>query len=177
MGSIRNIWLFLVFTRFGFDQRRSHNQSDGHFQSCCRGRYCSRCFDRRTVQTSGRADDTVFFDKSTDVGRCFGQPPVISNVSAKFAGVSCSTVQVQSAITDESSLSSVSAKITYTAPNSLQKPAPVTIALTDSGKGIWVGEASATPSAAIAATVVITATDKYGFTETADTKISRTNSC
>ena len=107
----------------------------------------------------------------------FGQPPVISNVSAKFAGVSCSTVQVQSAITDESSLLSVSAKITYTAPNSLQKPAPVTIALTDSGKGIWVGEASATPSAAIAATVVITATDKYGFTETADTKISRTNSC
>ena len=107
----------------------------------------------------------------------FGQPPVISNVSAKFAGLSCSTVQVQSAITDESSLSSVSAKITYTAPNSLQKPAPVTIALTDSGKGIWVGEASATPSAAIAATVVITATDKYGFTETADTKISRTNSC
>ena len=107
----------------------------------------------------------------------FGQPPVISNVSAKFAGVSCSTVQVQSAITDESSLSSVSAKITYTAPNSLQKPAPVTIALTDSGKGIWVGEASATPTAAIAATVVITATDKYGFTETADTKISRTNSC
>ena len=107
----------------------------------------------------------------------FGQPPVISNVSAKFAGLSCSTVQVQSAITDESSLSSVSAKITYTAPNSLQKPAPVTIALTDSGKGIWVGEASATPTAAIAATVVITATDKYGFTETANTKISRTNSC
>ena len=107
----------------------------------------------------------------------FGQPPVISNVSAKFAGVSCSTVQVQSAITDESSLSSVSAKITYTAPNSLQKPAPVTVALTDSGKGIWVGDASATPSAAIAASIVITATDKYGFTETANTKISRTNSC
>ena len=107
----------------------------------------------------------------------FGQPPVISNVSAKFAGMSCSTVQVQSAITDESSLSSVSAKITYTAPNSLQKPAPVTIALTDSGKGIWVGDASATPSAAIAASIVITATDKYGFTETADTKISRMNSC
>ena len=107
----------------------------------------------------------------------FGQPPVISKVSAKFAGVSCSTVQVQSAITDESSLSSVSAKITYTAPNSLQMPAPVTIALTDSGKGIWVGVASATPSAATAATVVITATDKYGFTATAGTKISRTNSC
>lgn len=107
----------------------------------------------------------------------FGQPPVISNVSAKFAGVSCSTVQVQSAITDESSLSSVSAKITYTAPNSLQMPAPVTIALTDSGKGIWVGVASATPSAATAATVVITATDKYGFTVTTGTKISRANSC
>lgn len=107
----------------------------------------------------------------------FGQPPIISNVSAKFAGLSCSTVQVQSAITDESSLSSVSAKITYTAPNSLQKPAPVTVALTDSGKGIWVGDASATPSAAIAASIVITATDKYGFTETANTKISRTNSC
>jgi RNA polymerase sigma factor (sigma-70 family) len=107
----------------------------------------------------------------------FGQPPVISNVSAKFAGVSCSTVQVQSAITDESSLSSVSAKITYTAPNSLQMPAPVTSALTDSGKGIWVGVASATPSAATAATVVITATDKYGLTATAGTKISRANSC
>lgn len=105
------------------------------------------------------------------------RPPEIADFTPTFSGVTCSLLNIQVPITDESPLTSVLAKITYTAPNSLQKPAPVTIALTDSGKGIWVGETSATPSAAIAATVVITATDKYGFTETADTKISRTNSC
>ena len=107
----------------------------------------------------------------------FGRSPVITNVAAAFSGVSCSNLRVQSSITDESALSSVSAKITFTALSSLQMPAPVTIALADSGKGIWKGLASGIPTAVIASTIVVTATDKFGFTATAGTKISRTNTC
>lgn len=107
----------------------------------------------------------------------FGRAPAISNVAATFSGIGCSNLRVQASITDESTLSSVSAKITFTAPNSLQTPAPLTIYLADSGKGIWIGMASAIPAATISASIVVTATDKYGYTATGGTKISRTNSC
>ena len=107
----------------------------------------------------------------------FGRPPVIGNIAATFIGVSCSSLRVQSSITDESALTSVSAKITYTTANNAQVPNPVTISLADLGKGIWQGSTSGVPTAAIGASVVITATDKYGFAATSGLKISRTNSC
>jgi ABC-type Fe3+ transport system substrate-binding protein len=102
---------------------------------------------------------------------------VIGNIAATFIGVSCSSLRVQSSITDESALTSVSAKITYTTANNAQVPNPVTISLADLGKGIWQGSTSGVPTAAIGASVVITATDKYGFAATSGLKISRTNSC
>ena len=107
----------------------------------------------------------------------FGRPPVIGNIAATFIGVSCSSLRVQSSITDESALTSVSAKITYTTANNAQVPNPVTISLADLGKGIWQGSTSGVPTAAIGASVVITATDKYGFAATSGLKISRTYSC
>ena len=107
----------------------------------------------------------------------FGRPPVIGNIAATFIGVSCSSLRVQSSITDESALTSVTAKITYTTANNAQIPNPVTISLADLGKGIWQGSTSGVPTAAIGASVVITATDKYGFAATSGLKISRTNSC
>jgi RNA polymerase sigma factor (sigma-70 family) len=107
----------------------------------------------------------------------FGRPPVIGNIAATFISVSCSSLRVQSSITDESALTSVSAKITYTTANNVQIPNPVTISLADLGKGIWQGSTSGVPTAAIGASVVITATDKYGFAATSGLKISRTNSC
>ena len=107
----------------------------------------------------------------------FGRPPVIGNIAATFIGVSCSSLRVQSSITDESALTSVTAKITYTTANNAQTPNPVTISLADLGKGIWQGSTSGVPTAAIGASVVITATDKYGFAATSGLKISRTNSC
>ena len=107
----------------------------------------------------------------------FGRPPVIGNIAATFIGVSCSSLRVQSSITDESALTSVTAKITYTTANNAQIPNPVTISLADQGKGIWQGSTSGVPTAAIGASVVITATDKYGFAATSGLKISRTNSC
>lgn len=107
----------------------------------------------------------------------FGRAPVIGNIAATFIGVSCSSLRVQSSITDESALTSVTAKITYTTANTAQIPNPVTISLADLGKGIWQGSTSGVPTAAIGASVVITATDKYGFAATSGLKISRTNSC
>ncbi|KGA12804.1 MAG: hypothetical protein GM46_0410 [actinobacterium acAcidi] len=107
----------------------------------------------------------------------FGRAPVIGNIAATFIGVSCSSLRVQSSITDESALTSVSAKITYTTASNAQIPSPVTISLADLGKGIWQGSTSGVPTAAIGASVVITATDKYGFAATSGLKISRTNSC
>ena len=107
----------------------------------------------------------------------FGRAPVIGKIAATFIGAKCSSLRVQSSITDESALSSVSATITYTTANSVQIPNPVTISLADSGKGIWQGSTSGAPTAAIGVTVVITATDKYGLTATTGVKIARTNSC
>jgi RNA polymerase sigma factor (sigma-70 family) len=107
----------------------------------------------------------------------FGRAPVIGKIAATFIGAKCSSLRVQSSITDESALSSVSAAITYTTANSVQIPNPVTISLADSGKGIWQGSTSGAPTAAIGVTVVITATDKYGLTATTSVKIARTNSC
>ena len=107
----------------------------------------------------------------------FGRAPVIGKIAATFIGAKCSSLRVQSSITDESALSSVSATITYTTANSVQIPNPVTISLADSGKGIWQGSTSGAPTAAIGVTVVITATDKYGLTATTSVKIARTNSC
>ena len=122
-----------------------------------------------TTQTSLRSALTV--------AGTFGRAPVIGNIAATFIGAKCSSLRVQSSITDESALSSVSATITYTTANSVQIPNPVTISLADSGKGIWQGSTSGAPTAAIGVTVVITATDKYGLTATTGVKIARTNSC
>lgn len=104
----------------------------------------------------------------------FGRPPVIADFTPTFA---CSPLNIKVLITDESALSSVSAKITYTTANNVQIPNPVTIPLAASGKGIWQGSANGTPFAANGASVVITATDKYGLTASRDVTISRTYSC
>jgi RNA polymerase sigma factor (sigma-70 family) len=104
----------------------------------------------------------------------FGRPPVIADFTPTLA---CSTLNIKVLITDESALSSVSAKITYTTANNVQIPNPVTIPLAASGKGIWQGLANGTPITANRASVVINATDKYGLTASRDVTISRTYSC
>lgn len=104
----------------------------------------------------------------------FGRPPVIADFTPTLA---CSTLNIKVLITDESALSPVSAKITYTTANNVQIPNPVTIPLAASGKGIWQGSANGTPITANRASVVINATDKYGLTASRDVTISRTYSC
>ena len=106
-----------------------------------------------------------------------GQPPVIGTFTPYFSGLACSRLNIQVPITDESSLASVSAKITYTNPQATPPTATLTATLNDSGKGVWVTSLTSIPQTVTQVVVKVTATDIYGFSSTSETRINRTNSC
>ena len=106
-----------------------------------------------------------------------GQPPVIGTFTPYFSGLACSRLNIQVPITDESSLASVSAKITYTNPQATPPTATLTATLNDSGKGVWVTSLTSIPQTVTQVVVKVTATDIYGFSSTSESRINRTNSC
>ena len=106
-----------------------------------------------------------------------GQPPVIGTFTPYFSGLACSRLNIQVPITDESSLASVSAKVTYTNPQATPSTATLTATLNDSGKGVWVTSLTSIPQTVTQVVVKVTATDIYGFSSTSETRINRTNSC
>ena len=106
-----------------------------------------------------------------------GQPPVIGTFTPYFTGLACSRLNIQVPITDESSLASVSAKVTYTNPQATPPTATLTATLNDSGKGVWVTSLTSIPQTVTQVVVKVTATDIYGFSSTSETRINRTNSC
>jgi hypothetical protein len=106
-----------------------------------------------------------------------GQPPVIGTFTPYFSGLACSRLNIQVPITDESSLASVNAKITYTNPQATPPTATLTATLNDSGKGVWVTSLTSIPQTVTQVVVKVTATDIYGFSSTSETRINRTNSC
>jgi hypothetical protein len=124
-----------------------------------------------TVTTRGAADTAL------TLSGIVGQPPVIANFTPTFSGVACSRLNIQVPITDESPLASVTAKITFTDPQSPKSPPTITTPLNDSGKGSWAISVTDIPKTATRAVVRVTATDRYGFSSTSESKASRTNSC
>ena len=124
-----------------------------------------------TATTRGAADAAL-----TLIGVA-GRPPVIANFTPTFAGIACSRLNIQVPITDESSIASVNAKITYITPPNLQSPTTITTSLNDSGKGSWVVSLTNVPATTTRVIVKITATDIYGFSATSESGANRTNSC
>ena len=124
-----------------------------------------------TATTRGAADAAL-----TLIG-VVGRPPVIANFTPTFAGIACSRLNIQVPITDESSIASVNAKITYITPPNLQSPTTITTSLNDSGKGSWVASLTNVPATTTRVIVKITATDIYGFSATSESGANRTNSC
>ena len=116
-------------------------------------------------------------DKALTLTGIVGQPPVIGTFTPYFSGLACSRLNIQVPITDESSLASVSAKITYTNPQATPPTATLTATLNDSGKGVWVTSLTSIPQTVTQVVVKVTATDIYGFSSTSETRINRTNSC
>ena len=106
-----------------------------------------------------------------------GRPPVIGVFTPYFSGLACSRLNIQVPITDESSLASVSAKVTYTNPQATPSTATLTATLSDSGKGVWVTSLTSIPPTVTQVAVKVTATDIYGFSSTSESRINRTNSC
>ena len=106
-----------------------------------------------------------------------GRPPVIGAFTPYFSGLACARLNIQVPITDESSLASVSAKVTYTNPQATPSTATLTATLSDSGKGVWVTSLTSIPPTVTQVVVKVTATDIYGFSSTSESRISRTNSC
>ena len=106
-----------------------------------------------------------------------GRPPVIGVFTPYFSGLACSRLNIQVPITDESSLASVSAKVTYTNPQATPSSATLTATLSDSGKGVWVTSLTSIPPTVSQVVVKVTATDIYGFSSTSESRINRTNSC
>jgi RNA polymerase sigma factor (sigma-70 family) len=106
-----------------------------------------------------------------------GRPPVIGVFTPYFSGLACSRLNIQVPITDESSLASVSAKVTYTNPQATPSTATLTATLSDSGKGVWVTSLTSIPPTVTQVVVKVTATDIYGFSSTSESRINRTNSC
>ena len=106
-----------------------------------------------------------------------GRPPVIGVFTPYFSGLACSRLNIQVPITDESSLASVSAKVTYTNPQATPSTATLTATLSDSGKGVWVTSLTSIPPTVSQVVVKVTATDIYGFSSTSESRINRTNSC
>ena len=124
-----------------------------------------------TATTRGAADAAL-----TLIG-VVGRPPVIANFTPTFAGIACSRLNIQVPITDESSIASVNAKITYITPQTLQSTPTITTPLNDSGKGSWVASLTNVPATTTRVIVKITATDIYGFSATSESGANRTNSC
>ena len=124
-----------------------------------------------TATTRGAVETTL------TLSGLIGRPPVIANFTPTFSGLGCSRLNIQVAITDESSLANVSAKITYTDPQNPQAPPTITTALNDSGKGSWVTSLTNVPISATQVVVQVTATDIYGFSVTAESRVTRANSC
>ena len=116
-------------------------------------------------------------DKALTLTGIVGQPPVIGTFTPYFSGLACSRLNIQVPITDESSLASVSAKVTYTNPQATPSTATLTATLNDSGKGVWVTSLTSIPQTVTQVVVKVTATDIYGFSSTSETRINRTNSC
>ena len=116
-------------------------------------------------------------DKALTLTGIVGQPPVIGTFTPYFSGLACSRLNIQVPITDESSLASVSAKITYTNPQATPPTATLTATLNDSGKGVWVTSLTSIPQTVTQVVVKVTATDIYGFSSTSESRINRTNSC
>ena len=106
-----------------------------------------------------------------------GRPPVIGAFTPYFSGLACSRLNIQVPITDESSLASVSTKVTYTNPQATPSTATLTATLSDSGKGVWVTSLTSIPQTVTQVVVKVTATDIYGFSSTSESRINRTNSC
>ena len=124
-----------------------------------------------TAITRGAADAAL-----TLIG-VVGRPPEITNFTPTFAGIACSRLNIQVPITDESSIASVNAKITYITPQNLQSPTTITTPLNDSGKGSWVASLTNVPATTTRVIVKVTATDIYGFSATSESGANRTNSC
>ena len=116
-------------------------------------------------------------DKALTLTGIVGQPPVIGTFTPYFSGLACSRLNIQVPITDESSLASVSAKVTYTNPQATPSTATLTATLNDSGKGVWVTSLTSIPPTVTQVVVKVTATDIYGFSSTSESRINRTNSC
>ena len=124
-----------------------------------------------TATTRGVADTAL------TLSGIVGRAPVIANFTPTFAGIACSRLNIQVPITDESSIASVNAKITYITPPNLQSPTTITTSLNDSGKGSWVASLTNVPATTTRVIVKITATDIYGFSATSESGANRTNSC
>ena len=116
-------------------------------------------------------------DTAVTLSGIVGRPPMIANFTPTFSEVACSRLNIQVPITDESPLTSVLAKITYTDPKNPQSPTTITTPLKDSGKGSWTTSLTDVPKTATGVIVQVTATDTYGFSSTSESKASRPNSC
>ena len=116
-------------------------------------------------------------DTAVTLSGIVGRPPMIANFTPTFSEVACSRLNIQVPITDESPLTSVLAKITYTDPKNPQSPTTITTPLKDSGKGSWTTWLTDVPKTATGVIVQVTATDTYGFSSTSESKASRPNSC
>ena len=124
-----------------------------------------------TASTSGAADSAL------TLSGIVGRPPIIANFTPRFAGITCSVLNIQVPITDESPIASVQAKITYFNSQNLQSSPPFTRPLNDSGKGSWVASWSDVPATTSRVIVKVTATDSYGFLATYESEANRTNGC
>ncbi|MDP4705975.1 MAG: hypothetical protein NWP39_02085, partial [Ilumatobacteraceae bacterium] len=124
-----------------------------------------------TASTSGAADSAL------TLSGIVGRPPIIANFTPRFAGITCSVLNIQVPITDESPIASVQAKITYFDSQNLQSSPPFPRPLNDSGKGSWVTSWSDVPATTTRVIVKVTATDSYGFLATYESEANRTNGC
>jgi len=103
-----------------------------------------------------------------------GRPPQVGAITVRFNGSGCANLSLQVPVTDESPLKSVTATLTLTGGLAASTR---TVALTDSGKGSWVGASADIPASVTAVSVKVTATDRPGLSSTAGTKIARPSSC
>ena len=103
-----------------------------------------------------------------------GRPPQLGAITVRFNGTGCANLSLQVPVTDESPLKSVTATLTLTGGLAASTR---TVALTDSGKGSWVGSSTDIPASVTAVSVKVTATDRPGLSSTAGTKIARPSSC
>lgn len=103
-----------------------------------------------------------------------GRPPQVGTIAVRFSAASCANVSIQVPVTDESPLKSVLATLALTGGVA---PSTRTLALSDSGKGSWVGASADLPGSTTAVSVSLTATDRNGLATTTGTKVTRPTSC